>query len=291
MTKRLLAFGLFFVMAGLLAAQDMPPLPPMPDQGQSASASAPAAAAPAASTDSSQAQTLPPLPQDNSGAAAAPAAPAASTDNSQAQALPPLPGDNGAASSGATPTPSAETEQATPAETPSAESTPAGTKPAHHPKPWEASKYRPNVIFGGWVRPNGGNETSRLAWTSAKVLDALLFHKYKLVSPDEGKPEEGSYEGQKGRQWRKFSFVAPKSKLTVEVYLRQAANKKVWLRVGPGEPIAPAAETLGEAQKQRLADLAALHLIQKRLGRRLSANRYVATWEAPYRYEQETADR
>ena len=281
MRKRLAAFGLFFLTAGLLAAQDMPPLPPMPDQGQSASASAPAAPAapPAPSTDNSQAQALPPLP-DNSGAASAPAS---STE------MPPMPG--GTTSADATPTPSAESEQATPAETPSAESTPAATKPAHKPKPWEVSKYRPNVIFGGWVRPKGGNETSRLAWTSGKVLDALLFHKYKLVSPEEGKPEEGSYEGQKGRQWRKFSFTAPQSKLTVEVYLRQAANKKVWLRVGPGEPIAPEAETLPQTQKQRLADLAALHLIQKRLGRRLSANRYVATWEAPYRYEQETADR
>ena len=282
MRKQLPAFGLLFLTAGYLSAQDMPPLPPMPDQGQTAAAPAPAAPAP--SSDNSQVQTLPPLP-DNGGAAAAPASTSTNTE-----ALPPIPG--GASSATTDTTATTGTDQATPAETPGAESTPeAKAKSAANPKPWMASKYRPNVIFGGWVRPKGGNETSRLAWTSGKVLDALLFHKYKLVSPEEGKPEEGTYEGQKGRQWRQFSFTAPKSKLTVQVYLRQAANKKVWLRVGPGEPIAPEAETLGQAQKQRQADLAALHLIQKRLGRRLSANRYVATWEAPYRYEKETADR
>ncbi len=162
-------------------------------------------------------------------------------------------------------------------------------KHAHQRKPWQVSKYRPNVIFGGWVTAKGGNESSRIAWTSQEILNALLFKKYKLISPQDGKQEEGSYDGQEGRQWRQFNFNAPKSKLVVQVYIRQS-GKKVWLRVGPGEAVPPAEYSLTQAQKIRSADLAALHLIKRKFGRRLTPNRTVSSWEAPYRYSQESAD-
>ncbi len=284
MMKRLPAFPFFLLAAGGLLAQDMPPLPPLPNQNQAATQ----APATAASTDNSQ-QALPPLPSQGQAATQGPAgSPAtAASDNGQA-ALPPLPGQ-----------PASQAESATPESTPSPEpaSTPAAETPVATPeksrealKPWQASQHRPNVIFGGWVRAKGGNVVSRMAWTSQEVLNALINKKYRLISPDEGKPEEGSYEGQAGPQWRKFTFKEPHTQLAVEVYIRQDAHKKVWLRVGPAEGIFPAETALPRARQIREADLAALHILQKKFGSRLSPNRLVASWEAPYRYSEATAD-
>ncbi len=164
-------------------------------------------------------------------------------------------------------------------------------KTASKSNPYLVSKYRPNVIFGGWVKAKGGNETSRMAWTSQEILNTLIFKKYELLSPAEGKPEEGNYEGQEGRQWREFNFTVPKSKLAVQVYIRQDANKKVWMRVGPDEAVFPEATSLAQAKKERQADLVVLHLLQKKFGRRLTPNRVVASWDAPYRYSMATADK
>lgn len=292
MMKRVPAFLFFLLATGSLFAQDMPPLPPLPSQGQAATQASQAPAAPAASDNSQPA--LPPLPAQGQSANPTPAASPAASDNGQA-AMPALPNQ---------PTPSAApataAESNPPAAAPATEAAPtteAAPAPEAKPekkhsalKPWQVSKYRPNVIFGGWVKAKGGNETSRMAWTSQEVLNALIDKKYRLISPAEGKAEEGSYEGQSGPQWRKFSFRLPKSKLAVEVYIRQDANKKVWLRVGPAEGVFPAETSLSQAKKLRQADLAALHILKKKFGHRLSPNHIVAQWEAPYRYDQETAD-
>ncbi len=274
--KRFLGFILFSMTVGFVSAQDMPPLPPLPDQSQAATSNA-SSTAPASSANqpasSNAAPALPPLPGDQAAATqASPANPALSN--------PPLPPTSNDQSQ----SPTTQVAVATPG----AEATKA-KKHHHSVKPWQVSKYRPNVIFGGWVKAKGGNESSRIAWTSQEVLNALLFKKYKLISPLDGKQEEGSYDGQEGRQWRQFNFTAPKSKLIVQVYVRQS-GKKVWLRVGPGEAVPPAEYSLTQAQKIRNADLAALHLIKKKFGRRLTPNRIVASWEAPYRYSQESAD-
>ncbi len=162
-------------------------------------------------------------------------------------------------------------------------------KKAKKVEPWQVSNYRPNVIFGGWIHAKGGNSSSRIAWASQEVLNALLFHKYRLVNPTEGKAEKGNYDGQPGKQWREFTFVAPKSKVQVNVYLGNV-GKKVWVRVGPGEGTPPASTSLAQAKKLKTEDLAALHLIQRKLGRRLSPNRVVPRWDAPYRYADSTAD-
>lgn len=324
MVKRLPAFLFIFLTAGILWAQDMPPLPPLPDQGQASNPNAATGAPPPAPapTDNSQAQVMPPLPAAQTSSAAVPVPTSQSPNNNQANpALPPLPAAQAPLTAAATatvvsnngqapapPSPSGEQpplpaatispqesfEQAAPVSTTNAESalTPEAVtskKLKIVSKPWQASKYRPNVIFGGWVHAKGGNETSRLAWTSQEILNALIFKKYKLISPAEGKPEEGNYEGQEGSQWRQFNFSAPKAKLTVQVYIRQA-GKKVWLRVGPSEAVAPAATSRIQAQKLRQADLAVLHLLQKKFGHRLSPHRIVANWESPYRYSKETAD-
>jgi hypothetical protein len=279
MMKWLPAF--FFLIGGSLLAQDMPPLPPLPNQGQ---ASAPATTAPPAApapSDNSQSTALPPLPnQAPATNAAPPAAPPLSDQSAGSAPTTAAPSDNNAATATA---PETETAAATPeANLPK--------KKASTGNPFIASKYRPNALFGGWVRAKGGNETSRMAWTSQEILNALIFKKYKLISPEQGKPEEGNYEGQGGRQWREFNFIVPKSKLAVQVYIRQDANKKVWLRVGPDEGVFPAETSLSQAKKMRQADLAVLHLLQKKFGRRLSPNRVVANWEAPYRYSVATAD-
>ena len=272
MIKRLPLFLLFFLAAGTLLAQDMPPLPPLPNQGQTA---APATTAPQAPATT--------------------AAPANPTDN-QSQALPPLPGQQPTTT--AAPAETAPSTEAAPATTsaPSTETAPVtetkpAPKPAHKGNPYIASKYRPNVIFGGWVRAKGGNETSRMAWASQEILNALILKKYKLISPEQGQPEEGNYQGQEGRQWREFNFLVPKSKLAVKVYIRHDANKKVWLRVGPDEGVFPAETSLAQAKKTRDADLKVLHILQKKFGRRLLPNRIVPSWEAPYRNSVATADK
>src|SRR5579871_863717 len=275
MIKRLALFLLLILAAKSLFAQDMPPLPPLPNQGTVSAAPAttnalpplPNSQAPATAAADSQGQALPPLPNQQAPATAA-------------AANPPLPGDAGTAAAA----PAAETAA------PVTESKPE-KKAASGGNPYIHSKYRPNVIFGGWVRAKGGNETSRMAWTSQEVLNALIFKKYKLVSPGQGKPEEGNYQGQEGSQWREFNFLVPKSKLAVQVYVKQASNKRVWLRVGPDEGVFPSETSLMQSQKMRDADLKVLHLLQKKFGRRLSPNRIVPSWDAPYRYSVASADK
>jgi hypothetical protein len=268
MSKWLPAFLFFFLATGALFAQDMPPLPPLPNQGQAA---APATAAPPAApapSDSNPSTVLPPLP-GQPGTTTAP----------ETTTTPPLSGESSPITATAPTTETAPVTETRPAK-----------KTASKANPYLVSKYRPNVIFGGWVKAKGGNETSRMAWTSQEILNALILKKYKLISPDEGKPEEGNYEGQGGRQWREFSFHVPKSKLAVQVYIRQGANKKIWLRVGPNEAVFPEETSLAKSKKMRQADLMVLHVLQKKFGRRLSPNRVVASWEAPYRHSMATAD-
>jgi hypothetical protein len=199
--------------------------------------------------------------------------------------MPPLPGQAAAPSSDQT---AAASSSASPAETPAAggvEEKKPVVKHAKSERPWEATKWRPNVIFGGWVNAKGGNESSRLAWTSQEVLNALCFKGYKVVK------EDGKYDGQAGaggNQWREFTFSVPKSKLTVQVYAKQT-GKKIWLRVGPSEPpaFAAAENSIAHVQKMREADMKALRLIQKKLGRRLAAHHIVRSYEAPYSYNKE----
>jgi hypothetical protein len=282
MMKRFFGFILFSMTLGLVSAQDMPPLPPLPDQSQAANSNSNSSIPVSAPTPTPSASTaLPPLPGDQSAPAsqAAPASPALSAP------APPAGSDQSQA-----PSPAASPE---PTVTSGAETADSGLKPMkkhRHPlKPWQVSKYRPDVIFGGWVKAKGGNESSRMAWTSQEVLNALLFKKYTLISPLEGKAEDGNYDGEPGSQWRLFTFNAPKSKMIVQVYIRQS-GPKVWMRVGPGEGVFPEATSLKQATQIREADLTALHLLKKKFGRRLSPNRVVARWEAPYRYSRETAD-
>ena len=348
MVNRLSVFLSTFFVTGFLAAQDMPPLPPLPDQGQATNPTTAAplpsdntqagnlpplpgspepASAPSPSPDNGQATSLPPLPgtpstsaspTDNGQAATLPPLPntqapatqesgqtpalpplpgnqapettAAPAENGQTPALPPLPGNQAPATTASQPATTATTQAPATETAPTAETKPAKEQ-AEAPKPWTISKYRPNVIFGGWVRAKGGNEKSRIAWASQEVLNALLLHKYKLISPDEGKPEEGAYEGQgKGRLWRQWTFHVPKSKLTVSVFVRQDGHKRVWVRVGGPEAVPTSIVSLAQAKKMQQADLTVLHLLQKKFGRRLSPNRYVPDWDAPYRYAEETAD-
>lgn len=283
MTKRSGAFILFFLVTGWVSAQDMPPLPPMADQSQaSAKATPPSPAAQQPATDQQSSPNnggspaLPPLPSQGQSATSS-AAPA-SSDNG---GLPPVPNQD------ATATPAATTEAGSTTETASA--TPAATPAAGQPvkkhakklKPWEISKWRPSVIFAGWIAAKGGNEYSRLAWASQEVQNALLFKGYKLVK------EDGRYEGDRtGYQWREFTFNHRKSKSSVQVYLRPM-GKKVWMRVGPSEPPAPAVYNLAQVQKMRKADLAALHLLKKKFGRRLAPRRMVSDWNAPYDYAKD----
>jgi hypothetical protein len=290
MMKRSLAFLLFASLTNLLSAQDMPPLPPLPDQGQGATSSsttaAPPPAPPASGTSTTAAPAaspeLPPLPAQGETGATAASAPATASP-----ALPALPasGDQTAPALAAP-----GTEETTAA--PTTEAAPEAAQPVKKAKklqPWQVSNARPNVIFGGWVHAKGGNDSSRIAWASQEVLNALLFKKYKLISPTEGKGEEGNYDGQPGRQWREFSFRAPKTKTLVKVYLG-TVGKRVWLRVGPGEGVPPAAYTLAQAKKIKADDLTTLHLLQKKFGRRLSPHHVTPHWEAPYRYAEATAD-
>lgn len=276
MIKWLPAF-LFLLATGVLFAQDMPPLPPLPNQGQ---VTAPATTAPPAS-DNNSSTALPPLPAQAAATTTAPPIPGqpATTNEPTTTTAPPLAGESNPATAAAPTTEAAPGTEAKPAK-----------KAVSKSNPYLVSKFRPNVLFGGWVKAKGGNETSRMAWTSQEILNALIFKKYKLLSPEEGKPEEGNYEGQGGRQWREFNFIVPKSKLAVQVYIRQDASKKVWMRVGPDEGVFPAETSLARSKKMRQADLVVLHLLQKKFGRRLSPNRVVASWEAPYRYSMATAD-
>jgi hypothetical protein len=195
--------------------------------------------------------------------------------------MPPLPGDQSQPTAGSPPAanPPAPGDQTQPAATeeavPAAETaTPAEEKPkkAKSIPPWKVSKYRPNAIFDGWVRPKGGNESSRLAWTSQEVLNTFEFKGYKTL------PEEGVYDGQGMKQWRRFTFRAPKSKQTFHVYIK-GEGKKVWIRIRPGDPAVPAAYTLAEVKRMRQTDLMALHLLQKKFKGRLRPGRIIVSWE------------
>jgi hypothetical protein len=301
MMKRFIGFVLFLGTSSFLLAQDMPPLPALPDQGNQAASSAnsaPAtstlpplpnqsaapATAPAANTDNTG-QALPPLPNQPAapaGPASSPqtATPAASTDNSGG--LPPLPNQQAAPAAGPTNSPQTTTpgaEQPQPSTAPEAQ--PAPKKTTKKVKPWQVSRYRPNAIFDGWVRAKGGNESSRMAWASQEVLNALLFKGYRNI-PDQ--PEEGAYDGEGKKEWRRITFKAPKSKLMFKVYLK-SAGKKILLRLRPNEPALADAYSLSQVQRIRKADLAALHLLQKKFGRRLTPGRVVVSWE-PKHYQQ-----
>ena len=304
--KRYLAFILLFATAGFISAQDMPPLPPLPNQAPPAGNTNSSAASPALPPLPDQpaaagSPALPPLPEQQSapassspalpplpGQAAEPAAPAAPANNT-APALPPLPGQPAAPAAPADTT-AAPAAPAASGSTEAAPDKPAETAPPKKDKeerPWEKTKWRPNVIFGGWVKAKGGNESSRIAWASQEVLNALLFKGYKIV-----KPEEGKYDGQEnagGNQTRNFTFKIPKSSATMEVFLK-TSGKKVWMRVGPAEPPPFSVKSIAQVQKQRDSNLKALHLIQKKFGRRLSAHHIVKSFEAPYRFNKESAD-
>jgi hypothetical protein len=297
MMKRFLVLSILLLGAGSVLAQDMPPLPPLPGDSN----------APAASNN---AAPLPPLPGNQT-------APAA---NNNLPALPPLPGDKGTPSgnnnapvlpplpgqAAATPTPNnsapasqqapapvlpqgtdqgqATTVTETPVETPGAAPVSETAPKKKHAAgfKWHEPTPQPNVIYGGWVTPKGGNESARLSWVSQEILNTFDFKGYKTA-----KPEEGLYQGEKGSQWRLFSFYPPKSKLTVQVYIRQA-GKKVWVRVGPSEP--PAGEKLKTVLKMRKQNLEALNLLKKHFKGRLVPHRYISSWDAPYRRPQNTPD-
>lgn len=246
-----------------------PALPPLPDQQSPATNSA--QAAPAGNAAQS---AMPSLPDQQAGTSA----------TNASAANPPLPGDQSQ--------PSTVTSEGAPAETPASPGEAASKKKAKHLKPWQVSNSRPNVIFGGWVKAKGGNESSRLSWTSQEVLNSLILKKYKFLK------EDGHYYGQLGgRQWREFSFKAPKSKLIVHVYI-QETGRKVWLRVGPDEP--PATDnrleadkgglTLGQTRKLRLENLKVLSYLKKKFGRRLTPHHVTPSWEARFNRPQETAD-
>jgi hypothetical protein len=309
--KRFFPFFLFVVAASLSFAQDMPPLPPLPAQSGSAPADN-TAAAPAGSPAlpplpdaSAQANTaspaLPPLP-DNSAAPANPstgsgqaspglpplpdqsAAPASS--GQAAPALPPLPNQPGAEQPAAPAAPAApdQGQAATATESTAAPQSGEAKPPKKAAQPWwTKTKHRANVIFGGWVNAKGGNESSKIAWTSQEVLNALVFKGYKVIK------EDGKYDGQEGaggHQWREFTFSVPKSKLTTQVYIKQV-GKKVWVRIGPSEPPAFAEHGVEQVQKMRAVNLKALALVKKKLGKRISPHQIIRSWEAPYSFTQD----
>jgi hypothetical protein len=301
MKKRFLVLPVLWMMAATLSAQDMPPLPDLPNQAPATNGSGPSAMPPlpdqtqSAAPATNGAAALPPLPDQS----AAPASNTAPPPGDQGQvapapaspAMPPLPGDQGQAVS----TPSAPSDQGqaavtAPSTSPEAEQAAPSTKASGPPQEtnpkkaakaipsWKVSKWRPNTLFDGWVLAKGGNESSRLAWTSQEILNTFLFKGYKNL------PEEGVYDGEGKKEWRRFTFQAPRSKQTFHVYIK-AVGKKVWLRVRPGEPALPAAFTLAQVRKMRQTDLNALHLLQKKLKGRLRPGRVIVSWE-PSHYPQ-----
>jgi hypothetical protein len=192
--------------------------------------------------------------------------------------MPPLP-DNGSASNGSTQPPATTA-------LPAASDASKETKVSGHPRSsWPVPPVQPNVIFGGWVRGKGGNPTSRIAWASQEVMNALIFRGYK--SQDD--QEKGNYQGQPGDQWRSMFFTAPKSKITVQVYVKPE-GKKVWLRVGPDEP--PAGEKMATVVQLKDEDWKALQIIRRQLKGRMLPHeiRVVRDWSAPFHRPQETAD-
>lgn len=318
MVKRFWVFILLLLSASVVSAQDMPPLPsdapasaaPAKDSGMPAlpDASAPSASAVAAPG----ANDMPALPDANAPAAAAksavapavndmPALPDASAPASPAKPaaaapaasndMPALPDAGGSAPApAAAPAASAPKAAASP-ENSDMNSVPvddggsATAAPAKESKPWMASKERPKTIFGGWIHAKGGNITSRLSWASQQVLNAMDTAKYKMGN------EEGVYEGEqnKGPQYRKFTFIVPKTQDTVLVLLKESKGK-VWLRVGPDEEPAPADHTYAQVAKIRAEDQRVLAILKKKFGLRVGPHRYVPSWDAPFNRHKETAD-
>lgn len=304
MKKRYFLPVLLFAVAGPSLAQDMPPLPPLPSQSGTAApanAGSPAmpplpdqSAAPANNAGGAS-PAMPPLPDQSAApAGASPAMPplpdqsAAAPASQASPAMPPLPGQPGAEQPAAPAAPAAPDQGQTAATTETAPAAPAAGeakpgKKAQQPW-WTKTKHRTNIIFGGWVKAKGGNESSKIAWTSQEVLNALVFKGYKVIK------EEGKYDGQEGaggNQFRDFTFSVPKSKLTTEVYIKQV-GKKIWVRIGPSEPPAFENHSVEQVQKMRAVNLKVLALVQKKLGRRISPHRIIKSWEAPYSFAQAT---
>jgi len=306
--KRYLFLLSCFLTAGILLAQDMPPLPDLPNQNQpAASPGLPQAvtAAPAQpAADASAVPALPDLPSSSAPAAAAPAAspglpplpdqsaPAASAP-ANSPGLPPLPNSSAPAAAPAA-NPPLPSDQAQPAAAPApaAEAAPAEETQAPEEKPikkhtakvapWKVSKWRPNAIFDGMVLAKGGNVSSRIAWTSQEVLNAFEFHGYHVVN------EKGAYEGQRKSQWRTLTFKVPKSKLTVNVYIKPA-GKKVWVRVRPSQPPLPAAFNKVQVEKMRQANTVAFGLLKRKFGHRMSPYYHWSSFE-PQGHSQAAAD-
>ncbi len=212
------------------ASNDMPALP---DTGGPAPTASDVPALPAAASTAPADNSMPALP---SAASTAPAtSPAALND------MPALPNAGGAApaatdsgmpalpdSSAPAMAPASNDMPALPGETKAvAAPAPVAAKVAvkHAPvkKPWTESKIRPETILGGWIQAKGGNITSRLSWASQQVLNVMDARKYKMAN------EEGVYEGEqnKGSQYRKFTFVVPRSKDTVFVLVETGWKKNV----------------------------------------------------------------
>jgi hypothetical protein len=124
-----------------------------------------------------------------------------------------------------------------------------------------------------------------MAWASQEVLNALVFKGYKNLSEE----EKGNYEGQPGDLWRSMFFIAPKSKVKIQVYVKAEA-KKVWVRVGPDEQ--PAGEKMATVTQLKKEDWKALQILRAKMRGRLLPHeiRIVRDWTAPFHRPQETAD-
>jgi hypothetical protein len=307
---------LLLLSASAARAQDLPPLPPAAgtDETQVTAGSGVVISTPNGSTDNVTIQTsssdnsapaLPPLPSSSDSTQSQPG----STTNSGV-GLPPLPGassnssgTNGSA--GLPPLPNAssnstggQTESSSgsgvglpplpgTASSPSVAATPFGSSPTVHAKrkltpqqKYWADHYRPNVIYGGWVKPKGGEVDARLAWVSQEVINAVTSMGFTVAK------EEGNYEGQPGIQWRQWTFQSSKTDVTPQVYIKPLGNR-VWLRVGP--PEAPAGLTLSQVQAIQRQDQKVLRVVRLKLGRRLSPH-HRGNWDAPYSTERESAD-
>jgi hypothetical protein len=136
--------------------------------------------------------------------------------------------------------------------------------------PWATPPPRhPNTIFGGLVTPKGRGEEMHLAWSSQEILNAMIGNKYQLLK------EEGEYNP---GGWREFTFQHAKSKRQVKVFVKSSGKRRVWMRVGPGEP--PAGVTLKEAVNVRKDSEVALRILKKQFGKNLVPRG--RTWEAPF---------
>jgi len=269
MRKIFLAVMVFFTV-GILAAQDLPPLP-----GDDSSASGGLPPLPGA--DNSAPGGLPPLPgTDNSAPAPGGLPPLPGTDNSAPGGLPPLPGTDNS-TPGLPPLPGQESQApAAPVLSPAPVVSPAPVKAAEK-NPDFISKHQPNVIFGGWVNPKGGGAQIRIAWTSQEVLNALDKKGYTVEN------EKGDYVQNK---WRLFTFAAPRSEMSFQVYLLQS-GKKVWMRVGP--PEAPAGVPLARVERMKAEHLKVLNTLRAQFKGRLIPRRK-GRWDSPFDHVKQTAD-